>query len=119
MDREDVTQKIESVVEAVKKPGLFARILSAIAYLGVLSLIPIMLRSKDDFVRFNARQGLLLFIAEIVFTLIWIIPFVGWIIGFIGWVLCFVFAVGGFFRSLIGKRYKIPVLNKFVGKVKI
>ncbi|MDA2922948.1 hypothetical protein MYX07_06825, partial [Patescibacteria group bacterium AH-259-L07] len=110
MDKENIIGKIESVVEAVKKPGLFARILSAISYLGILALVPIMLRSKDDFVRFNARQGLLLFIAEIVFTLIWIIPFVGWVIGFIGWVLCFIFAVGGFFRSLTGKRYKIPVL---------
>lgn len=119
MDKENITEKIESVVEAVKKPGLFARILSAVAYLGVLSLVPVMLRSKDDFVRFNARQGVLLFIAEIVFTLIWIIPFVGWVIGFIGWVLCFIFSIGGFFKSLAGKRYKIPVLHKFVRKVKI
>lgn len=119
MDTEDITQKIESVVEAIKKPGLLARVLSAVAYLGILSLVPIMLRSNDDFVRFNARQGLLLFISEIVFTLIWIIPFIGWVIGFIGWILCFIFSIGGFFGSLAGKRYKVPVLNKFVGKVKI
>lgn len=119
MNTEDITQKIGSMVEAVKKPGPIARVLSAISYLGILSLVPIMLRTKNDYVRFHARQGLLLFIAEIVFTLIWIIPFVGWVIGFLGWILCFVFAIIGFVRSLFGRRWKIPVLNKFVGKVKI
>lgn len=119
MDTENITQKIESVVGAVKKPGLLARILSAISYLGILSLIPIFLHLKNEYIRFNARQGLLLFIAEIIFTLIWIIPFVGWVIGFIGWILCFVLSVIGFVKALTGRRWKIPVLNRFVAKVKI
>lgn len=119
MNSENITQKIEAVVQAVRKPGPLARILSAISYLGILSLIPILLHSKDDYVRFHARQGLLLFITEIAFTLVWIIPFVGWVIGFLGWVLCFGLSVIGIIKTLSGRKWKIPILHRFVTKIKI
>ena len=118
MNSETITQKIESVVEAAKTPSFLARILGAVSYLGILSLIPIVLRTKNDYTRFHARQGLLLFISEIIFTLIWVIPFIGWVIGFLGWVFCFIFSVIGLVRALRGQRWRIPVLHRFVDKVK-
>ncbi|MBL7141668.1 hypothetical protein ISS21_01045 [Patescibacteria group bacterium] len=119
METENIVQKIESAVGAVKRPGLVARFLSAISYLGILCLAPIILKAKNDYVRFHARQGLVLFIAEIIFTLIWIIPLVGWVIGFIGWLLCFVLAIIGLIRTIAGREWIIPLLGKIAKKIRI
>ena len=82
MEIKNIGEKIESTMQSIKKPSIVKRIMSAISYIGILSLLPIVLRPKSEYVRFHARQGLALFITEIIFTLIWIIPLIGWVIGF-------------------------------------
>ncbi len=119
MEKENIVEKIGSAIEAAKKPNLVARFLGLISYLGILCVIPIILKSKSGFIRFHARQGLVLFIAEIVFTLIWIIPFIGWFIGFIGWIICFVFSLTGLVKAIAGQEWKMPVLYRFTKKIRI
>lgn len=119
MTEENIIEKIDSAVEAVKKQGVLSRFLAAISYLGVLCLLPVVLRVKNEYVRFHARQGLILFIAEIVFTLIWVIPFIGWIIGFIGWITCFIISLAGLVNGIAGQEWKIPVLYRLTNKVRI
>ncbi len=118
MGEENIIEKISSAIDATKKPGVLPRFLAAISYLGVLCLAPIILKVKNDYVRFHARQGLILFIAEIVFILIWVIPFVGVIIGFIGWIICFVFSLMGLVNGIAGREWKVPVLHRFTSKVR-
>lgn len=118
MEKENIVEKIDSVIESVKKPNLIARFLGLISYLGILCVIPIILKSKSGFIRFHARQGLVLFIAEIIFTLIWIIPLIGWLIGFIGWIICFVFSLIGLTRAIAGQEWKMPVLHRFTKKIR-
>ncbi|GEM_PF-881220 len=118
MDNEDITQKIASVVEAGKRAGIIDRLLSGVSYLGVLSLLPVILHVKSDYVRFHAKQGLLLFIGEIIFTLVWIIPFIGWVAGFLGWIICLILSLVGLIKSLAGRYWRAPVLSRFVDKVK-
>lgn len=118
MTAENIIEKIGSAVEAAKRPGLVSRFLAAISYLGILCLVPIILRTKNDYVRFHARQGLVLFIVEIIFTLIWVIPFIGWVIGFLGWLLCFVLSVLGLVKTVAGREWRIPILNKFATKIR-
>jgi len=86
--------------------------------LGVLCLIPVILKAKSDYVRFHARQGIILFIAEIIFILIGIIPFFGWIIGFLGWIVCLILSIYGLTKAFKGKEWQIPFLNKLVDKIR-
>lgn len=51
--------------------------LAVCAYLPVLCLIPVLTRTADDFVKFHARQGLALFIAEFFAAGLWFMPRVG------------------------------------------
>lgn len=118
MGEKNVIEKIGSVIEATKKPGVFPRFLAAISYLGVLCLAPIILKVKNDYVRFHARQGLLLFIAEIVFILIWVIPFIGLVFGLIGWIICIVLSLIGLVNGIAGREWKVPVLHRFTNKVR-
>ncbi len=118
MDTEDITQKIAMMAEVGRRPGIIDRLLAGISYLGIFSLVPIILRVKSNYMRFHAKQGLLLFVSEIVFTLIWIIPFIGWVIGFLGWIFCSVFSMIGLIKGLSGIYWKTPFLSLFVDKVK-
>jgi uncharacterized membrane protein len=117
MEKDNVVHKIESVVAATKNKRIIVRLLGAIAYLGVFCLIPLIIKSKNDFIRFHARQGLILFLAEIIFTLILIIPFFGWLISLLGWFVCGLVSITAIIKTLQGKSWKIPVLNKFSYKI--
>lgn len=57
------------------------KILSAIGYIGLLFLVPYLVKPKDKFAVFHANQGLLLLIATVVINAIGsIIPVIGWFI---------------------------------------
>ena len=118
MEKENIVGKIGSAIDAAKKPNLIARFLGLISYLNILCVVPIILKSKSNFIRFHARQGVVLFIAEIISTLIVIIPFIGPFIGVIGWIICTVFSLMGLIRAAGGQEWKMPILNKFTKKVR-
>ena len=118
MEKKNIVEKIGSAIEATKKPNLIAKFLGAISYLGVLCLIPVILKSKNNFVRFHAAQGIILFIAEIIFTLIWIIPFIGLFIGFLGWILWSIFCLIGLINSIAGREWELPVLHSFTKRIR-
>ncbi|MEA3293262.1 MAG: hypothetical protein U9P88_02280, partial [Patescibacteria group bacterium] len=40
--------------------------LAIISYLGIFCLVPLLLKEKNDFVKFHAKQGLVLFIGEFI-----------------------------------------------------
>jgi fumarate reductase subunit D len=117
MEKDNLVHKIESVVEATKNKRMLVRLLAAISYLGIFCFLPFVLKTKDDFIRFHARQGLLLFGAEIILTLILIIPFLGWLISFLGWLICGLVAIVAIVKACQGKFWKIPILNKFSHKI--
>ncbi len=119
MDEENIVEKIESVAEAAKKKGLFEKFWAIISYIGILSLVPLVLKIKGDYARFHLKQGVTLFVAEIIFTLIWIIPIAGWVIGFLGWIVCFIFSVLGIINVVLGRQWRLPVLGRFAEKIKI
>jgi len=115
----NIVEKINSAVEEIKKQGLLTRLVAAVSYLGVFVLLLVIFKVKNEYVRFHVRQGIILFCAEIVSTLVWIIPFVGWIVGFVGWITCFVLSLIGLVNGVAGREWKIPFLSRFSNKVKI
>jgi len=93
-------------------------ILAIISYVGVFCLVPILMKEKDVFVKFHAKQGLVLFIAEIATILIAWIPILGWFIGFILWIVWVVLSLVGIMNAVGGKQVPLPVIGKFAKKFK-
>ncbi|NQT49672.1 DUF4870 domain-containing protein [Candidatus Kuenenbacteria bacterium] len=95
------------------------KILAALSYLGILCLIPILLKRDDKFVTFHAKQGLVLFFAEIIVWFVNIIPILGQMV----WILAsFVFlavSIVGIVRVWQGEYWKIPFLHKYTKKINI
>ncbi len=93
-------------------------ILAIISYIGILCLVPILMKEKDEFVKFHAKQGLVLFIAEVATLLISWIPILGWFIGFILWIIWLVLSLMGIINAVGGKQVPLPVIGKFAKKFK-
>ncbi len=91
------------------------KLLAAISYIWILFLVPLFAAKDDAFARYHANQGLLLFLASIVLTIIGIIPFVGPIIAGIGGIVTFVFMILGIINAVKGEMKPLP----FIGGIQI
>ena len=88
--------------------------LASLSYLWVLCLVPL-LGSKDEFVKFHARQGFVLFLIELVLVLVGWIPVIGWLLS----VAVSVVALIAFIKTLNGGRWEIPYIYNLSKKIKI
>ena len=94
-------------------------VMSVLAYLGILVLVPILAAKESKFARFHANQGLLLLILEIASGVIsWLgkIPLVGFVFSIASWIVSLagiVLAVLGIINAANGKAKELPVIGQF------
>lgn len=89
--------------------------IAAIAYLGILCFVPLFLKRDSKFAQAHAKQGLVLFIAEIVGVLFYWIPFFGQLL-----LLAFVIiSAYGIVQALKGERWEIPIIGKYADNLNI
>jgi len=103
----------------VKKDIEDNKIVAAIGYIGILCLIPLLLKPKSQFAKFHGKQGLILVIGELINMLIGIIPFIGWILSFIGAVALIILSILGILKSLNGEYWEMPYLSEYAKKINI
>ncbi len=92
------------------------KLMAALSYVGVLVLIPLLVSRKDPFVSFHAKQGLVIFIGEILASII-----VAWapLIGNLLFLLMIVASIAGFIQAIQGKWWKVPGVGTLAEKFKI
>jgi len=90
-----------------------------LSYIGVLCLIPLLTKKDNEFVFFHAKQGLVIFIAEVITAFVAAIPFLGWVIAPLASLLWIILSIMGIVNVLGDKRKEIPVLGKYAVKIKI
>lgn len=117
-----VGQKKGEEMEEMKNAGpkmqvTKENIFSIISYVGVLCLVPILMKKEDPFTKFHARQGLMLFIIEIGLMIIGIIPFLGAVISQIGMLACLVVSIMGIIKVLKAEQWKIPYVGDWAEKL--
>jgi uncharacterized membrane protein len=95
------------------------KILSAIGYIGILFLVPMMLKRNSTFAQFHAKQGAILFLAWIANSIIAIVPILGWIIAFFGSIVLIVLMILGIIKSLAGEIWEMPLLADYAKKIKL
>ncbi len=97
------------------------RKLAFLSYILILFIIPLIIDPEDEFLKFHAKQGvILLFFFIAVYIIGGIIPFIGWFfiwpIGIFIWI---VLAILGIKNSLEGKKEYLPLIGKFADKLNI
>lgn len=112
--RSETIQPVATATETVREQDKIMLILS---YLGILSLIPLLTVKDSEFVKWHAKQGLVLAIASTILIVVlgWI-PVLGCIAAPVGGIGFLVFAILGITKSLKGERYRIPVLADLADK---
>ncbi|TSC91455.1 MAG: hypothetical protein CEN92_280 [Candidatus Berkelbacteria bacterium Licking1014_96] len=95
--------------------------MAVLSYIGILCLIPLLAAKESKFAQFHAKQGLVLFLAEVLLGILYAIPFLNVVMLFVGWILyilLLVLAIMGIVNALGGKFWKMPVLGGMAEKFK-
>lgn len=91
------------------------KVMAAVGYIWILCLVPLFLKRDSKFAQFHAKQGLILFILEIIGWLIFWMPLIGWLL----FIYVIVMAVMGIMSALQGKYWEMPVLGKYARKINL
>lgn len=86
---------------------------AVLSYLGFLFIIPILAAKNNRFAMYHANQGLLLFIANMIFGAIGQISYIGFI-GNLGLLLCFLLMVYGLINAAQGFVKELPLIGGIV-----
>ena len=94
--------------------------MAILCYIGFLFIIPLLTDDKNDpFVKFHIKQGLILFICEVVVSILagalWFLYFIWWIL----WVGLFIVWLMGIINAANGKQEPLPLIGKLGEKFKI
>ena len=89
------------------------KLIAAIAYLGILALVPLLLKKDSPYAQFHGKQGLVLLIAWVICNAVMIIPILGWIAGFVGNILCLILMIVGIVNALSGETKELPWIGKY------
>lgn len=95
------------------------KVIAAIAYLGILCLIPLLLKRDSAYAQFHGKQGLILVIGWVALHLIGVIPIFGWLLYPIGLAVLVVLSLLGIIKSLSGEQWDMPYLGEYAKKLKI
>ncbi len=109
----------KSYHETEDKTVAEGKVWAIMAYLGILCLLPLLLKKENKFALFHGKQGLVLFIGEIAIAILNVIPILGQILWFIGVIVFGIFSLVGIVQVLMGKYWKMPIVFDIAEKFKI
>jgi uncharacterized membrane protein len=89
--------------------------IACLSYIWILFLVPLLAKRDSKFAQFHAKQGLILFIVEIIGSLVFWIPFIGWLL----WLGLVIIAIIGIIKALNGEWWKMPYIYDWSKKINI
>lgn len=89
------------------------KVMAILAYLSWLVLIPLFAASNSKFARFHCNQGIVLWLAGVVASIVGFIPVLGWILTPILGIVTLILSVLGIINAATGKAKELPVIGKY------
>jgi uncharacterized membrane protein len=89
--------------------------IACLSYIWILFLVPLLAKRDSKFAQFHAKQGLVLFIVEIIGTLFFWIPLIGWLL----WLVLVIVSIIGIIKALNGEWWKMPFVYEWSKKINI
>jgi len=94
-------------------------IVAILSYIGILFLVPLLAYKDDASCQYHAKQGLVLFIAEIATGLIAWIPILGWFIGLVAIIVWMVLSIIGIVNVVSNKQVPLPIIGSLASKISV
>ncbi|UCC95484.1 MAG: hypothetical protein JSW40_01730 [Candidatus Omnitrophota bacterium] len=90
---------------------------AALSYVFCLWILVFIFRKDNRFAHFHAKQGVVIFIGEVVFGFLSFLPLIGSLFRVIGLIIFLFASLYGIYASLTGKIAKIPVVSDIADKL--
>lgn len=100
-----------------REVGISSRTLAVMSYLGVLSLVPLVMNRDDSYVQFHARQGVVLWMWEVLAIYTLLVPAVGQFFFRFSSLACLVLSVIGVLSVLLGRAWKFPIIGDWATRL--
>ncbi len=94
-------------------PTSSEKFMSAIGYLGILCLVPLLLERKSTFAQHHGKQGLVLLIAWMILWIGNIIPILGQVVWVLGSVAFIILIILGMINAFAGRLWEMPILGGY------
>ncbi len=94
-----------------------SKVWAMLSYLGPLCLWSAMKTKEDEFVRFHVKQGLVLFIIELLLWTVMALPIVSLFFYIVGRLFLGLAIVWGVISALSGEYRSIPVVGSLANKI--
>jgi len=108
------------------------KVFAVLSYISILFVVPLILKHDNDDIYFHAKQGMVLFLAEVV---IWFVLFMlesfivalmpratfsltSWL-GTLAWLMFVALSLMGVYNAMRGKRWEMPILGKIAKSVEV
>lgn len=96
------------------KEGIFFGVIS---YIGFFCIVTLILKKDNKFALYHAKQGLVLFVFEVVCFVLSIIPILAWLMKTAGFIVFIAASLAGMYRAAKGKHIRIPVVSDIAEKI--
>ena len=122
VEKKNIFEDVKDDTELFDKKDIESgKVMAILAYIGILCLIPYFAEKNNKFVVYHAKQGLNLFIIEIIATAaVSMLSIVLFFLFFVGGLIGLAVSAGSFALSIIGivnvcngKAKELPIINKF------
>lgn len=94
-----------------------AKVFAVVAYLGILCIIPLLLKKENKFALFHGKQGLVLFVIEVGALIFSVIPFLGVFVAKVAFFFCGLASLWGIVNSLLGRYSRIIIIAEVADKI--
>ncbi len=108
-----MAEEHKAPVVATKEDIEKNKVNAILSYIGILIIVPLLSdeAKKSTFAKFHLNQGLVLLIASVVLSVVWVIPVLGWLVGFFGSIVLFVIWVMALIGAIQGETKPMPLLG--------
>lgn len=88
------------------------KVMAVLSYIGILFLVPLLAAKESKFARFHVNQGLVLFLAGIVSSVVAVVPLIGVILSAVCSIFLTVLMILGIINAATGKAKELPLIGK-------
>lgn len=95
------------------------QLVALFSYLGVLCIIPLVLKKENKFAVFHGKQGLIIFVLEVISLILAAFPTIGLFLSSTISIFCLLLSLWGIIQVLLGKYGRIYLINTLAEKVTV
>ncbi|MFH1857056.1 MAG: hypothetical protein ABH836_07550 [Candidatus Omnitrophota bacterium] len=114
-----MTEETKETFESEDKIVADGKVWAILSYLGILCLLPLLLKKENKFALFHGKQGLVLFIGETAISILSLGISIFAILWPLGFLLFGTLSITGIIQVLMGKYWKMPIAHDLSEKFKI